>query len=367
MIDLAIIGAGPYGLSLAAHAKESNINYKVFGYPMDFWASKIPPNMYVRTSLEYTGLSDRHNEYTLKNYQLEKGIDLFYPLSRNVFVDYAFWFIKKTDIDIEKALITNVISTDGFYIVQTENGNSYKAKKVIVAVGLTNAQYIPNELYVSKKNLVTHSSDYTTFDEFVGQHVLVVGGGQSAWETAALLHQANAEVELVYRRSERLKPQKNMNAKQQEISRRFYYFSKQYQDKIKKELEKATVSDFLVPLVEGKVKQRPNTFITYVLKTHDNKVHVKLNDQTSLIVDHVIAATGFRFSVNNISFLNSIHQNIAINDSGDPVLNEYFESTVPNLFFTGPAAATSHGPAYRFIAGLWATCDILIPYIKKTL
>lgn len=365
MLDLAIIGAGPYGLSLAAHAKEAGLQYKVFGYPMDFWKSKMPPKMFIRTLLDYTALSDPLNEYTLKKFESEKNLNLSYPLPRSIFVNYGMWFIEKTNISIEKKHITYVLKNKHFFELKTEKGDHYQAKNVVVAVGLTNAKYIPSNLSSLPEDLVFHSSDYTDFRKFKNKHVLVIGGGQSAWESAALLHQANAKVELAYRRPKRLSPDKNMNAKQLELADKYYYFSLQEKEKIRKYFERPTVSDFLVPLVEGKVTQRPNTFITQVLVKENNLLDVTFNDNSNIVVEHILAATGFRFSVKNLPFLKSMINKIKVNDIGEPIVNENFESTVSHLFFAGPATAYSHGPTFRFIAGVRRTSEVLINHIKS--
>jgi FAD-dependent urate hydroxylase len=363
MLDLAIIGAGPYGLSIAAHAKKAGLDYQVFGYPMEFWHSKMPPNMYIRTLVEHTGLSDPDYQYTLKNYQAEKKVALEYPLPRSILVDYAKWFINKTNISIHETYITNVGEQQASFTLLTEKGQNVVAKRVIVAVGLTNAKYIPDTLRHLSEDQLSHTSDYTSYQSFKGKSVLVVGGGQSAWEAAALLHQAGAKVDLAYRRANYLSPDKHTNAKQKELASKFYYLSQQEKDEIRKQLERPTVSDFLVPLVEGKVKQRPNTMITSV--TVNDHMQVQFNDNTHAIFDHIIVATGYRFLVHNLSFLHQVIAKIDTNEVGEPIVNESFESSLSNMFFVGPAASYSHGPTFRFISGVWRTSEILINNLTR--
>ncbi|MCM3567597.1 NAD(P)-binding domain-containing protein [Neobacillus mesonae] len=365
MLDVAIIGAGPYGLSIAAHAKAAGLTYKVFGYPMDFWKAKMPPEMFIRTQLKYTGLSDPDNRFTLEQYQNEKNIKLSYPISRSIFVDYGLWFIEKTNIIVEKVLIEEVVLNGDYFIVKPENGPCEKAKKVVVAVGLTNAEYIPWNLASLPKEVISHTSDYTQYGQFERKHVLVLGGGQSAWEAAALLHKAKAQVDLVYRRPHRLPPIEGINANQREIADKFYYYTDKKKSEIRNWLESPTVSDFLVPLVEGKVKQRPGTFIIKAEETKDGKVNVTFNNGTAITVDHIIAATGYRFSPSKLNFLQELVGKIELNDKGEPKVNEYFESTLKNLFFAGPATGFDHGPTFRVMAGVWRTSEVVIDYIGK--
>ncbi|WP_174732022.1 NAD(P)-binding domain-containing protein [Mesobacillus harenae] len=365
MLDVAIIGAGPYGISMAAHAKKAGLHYRVFGYPMEFWHSKMPPNMYIRTLLEHTGLSDPDNQFTLKNYQSERNINLTYPMPRSVLVEYANWFINKTKISVENSYITKVLKSKNFFVLETDNGTTLRAKNVIIAVGLTNAKYIPENFKQFSKSYISHTADHTDYRSFKDKSVLVLGGGQSAWEAAALLYQAGAEVELVYRRPQRLSPDKNTNAIQKELAGKFYFLSYQEKEEIRRQLERPTVSDFLIPLVEGKVTQRPNTMIDQVFLTENQQLLVSFNDQSSAVYDHVIAATGYRFSVNKLFFLQSFVNYMQINEQGEPKLNEYFESSIPNLYFAGPAAAYSHGPTFRFISGVWKTSEVTINHISR--
>ncbi|MHA6258430.1 NAD(P)-binding domain-containing protein [Sporosarcina sp. CAU 1771] len=366
MLDVAIIGAGPYGLSLAAHAKEAGLNYRVFGYPMDFWKTKMPPEMFIRTLLAYTGLSDSKNEFTLHRYQTEMNITLSYPLPRSIFVDYGLWFTEKMNLLIETVYIEKLENTNGLFRLETEGGKKYIAKKVIVAVGLTNAQYIPKNLSSFPETLVSHTSNYTDYLGFKDKSVAVIGGGQSAWETAALLYQSQARVELIYRRAGRLSPpEKNMNEEQRELADKFYFLSQEEKNRAQNQFSIPTVSDFLVPLVEGKVKQRPNTSISHLSKLENDKLRLIFNDQSSIVVDHVIAATGYRFSLKKLPFLHPILNNIQTNEIGEPIVNQYFESTLSDLFFAGPATASQHGPTFRFISGVWHTSDVLINYIQE--
>jgi FAD-dependent urate hydroxylase len=360
MLDLAIVGAGPYGISLGAHATKVGLSNKVFGIPMDFWQSNMPPNMFIRTLLEYTNLSDPDNLFTLNRFQNESGLDLSYPLPRTVFVNYGKWFIGKTDISIERVLINKIIKDRGYFVLETENKSFVDAKNVIIAVGLTNSQYIPSDLANLPKEFLSHTGDYTGFDQFRNQHVAVIGGGQSAWEASALLHQANARVDLIYRRPQRLEPDQNMNAKQKEIADEFFYYSKEKKIEVRKQFERPTVSDFLVPLVEGKVTQRSNSYIIKTTLTKENKIQILLNDYTTLLVNHIIAATGYRFNPHNLSFLESIIHEIECTEGSDPIVDENFQSTVQHLYFAGPATASCHGPAFRFISGVKRTAEVII-------
>ena len=49
VVDVAIIGAGPYGLSLAAHLQAAGVSYRHFGSPMWLWRQAMPQGMYLKS------------------------------------------------------------------------------------------------------------------------------------------------------------------------------------------------------------------------------------------------------------------------------------------------------------------------------
>ena len=355
MKDLVIIGAGPYGLSLAAHAAKAGLDVEICGYPMDFWQSKMPPQMFIRTLPDYTSFSDPENRYTLACYQEEKGMELSYPIPRRVFVDYGMWFIEKNRLSVQRELATELCLEDGGFCVHTEAGRMVRARNVAVAVGLTNAQYIPPHLRPFHGKLISHTAEHTAYDAFSGQKVIVLGGGQSAWEAAALLHEAGADVELVYRRSGRLTAEPNVNVLQRQVADQFYHFSKEEKQAIRNRIERPTVADFLVTLVEGKVPQRPNTTVEKAERAEDGKLHVYFGGASggeTAVVDHLVAATGYRFSVEKLPFLNPVLPMLDREAGGCPMVDYSFQSNVPGLFFAGPAASFNHGPTFKFVAGV---------------
>ena len=75
-------------------------------------------------------------------------------------------------------------------------------RQVIVATGLLPFAHIPDVLSGLPADLVTHSSVHARLDQFAGRSVAVVGAGQSSLQTAALLHEAGADVQVVVREQE---------------------------------------------------------------------------------------------------------------------------------------------------------------------
>jgi lysine/ornithine N-monooxygenase len=365
-LDLAIIGSGPYGISLAAHAQETGLDYKLFGYPMDFWQNKMPPEMFIRTKLNFLGLSDPHDRFTLEAYQQEKHLNINYPTSRSLWIDYAFWFAEKNKITFTKELVTDLREVNGGFYFESETGRSVCAKKVVVAIGLAHSEYIPENLAHLSEKLVSHTSGYTQYGTFRGKRVIVLGGGQSGWEAAALLHQSGAHAELVYRGPSRKPPIPNINARQRELADKFYFLPSDEQEALRKELLQATVTDFLVTLVEGKVPQRPNTQIVKARPTSSGTLKITFHHGETVEVDHIITATGYRVSLNNIPFLKTIASRIDIESNGFPKVDPCFQSSVKGLYFVGPLSSYHHGPSFTQIAGVWHTAKTVIPSIQES-
>src|ERR1700749_674251 len=90
--DVAIIGAGPYGLSAGVHLKSNGLSVRVFGEPMEFWAKNMPEGMLLRSPRVASNLSDPKRAFTLEAYEAESKTEARAPLPLDTFVDYGKWF-----------------------------------------------------------------------------------------------------------------------------------------------------------------------------------------------------------------------------------------------------------------------------------
>ena len=75
--------------------------------------------------------------------------------------------------------------------------------------------------------------------------------------------------------------------------------------------------------------------------------------------DRVIVGTGYDVDVDRLSFLDRGLRREVARIERAPKLNATFESSVPGLYFIGPASAMSFGPLYRFVAGTAYTSKIV--------
>lgn len=368
MLDVIIVGSGPFGISLASHAVSNNLKYKLFGYPMDFWKNQMPQDMFIRTPHEFVSFSDSKDELTVQQFSKETGTELFTPLPRPIFIEYANWFAKKSGIEFTKEKVTKVSHNDGYYEVISESGEHYVSRNVVVATGVEHYKYLPDFLKGMPSNLVSHTSGYTKFSHLKGKKVVVLGSGQSAWEAAGLLHRDGAEVELIYRK----RTPNYAGSRENEIALRdvgnvFYNLPK-----VEKETgwgqSPGSIAHFLKPFVEGIVPQSPGVEIKKVEMVNKDEIQITLSNGEERLVNHIVAATGFRIDIDKVPFFDKNLLSAIDREEGYfhfPKLNESFESSFPGLYFAGPLSSHSHGPTFRFILGLRKTAFSIIPSIVK--
>ncbi|TNJ57724.1 lysine N(6)-hydroxylase/L-ornithine N(5)-oxygenase family protein [Paenibacillus hemerocallicola] len=367
MLDLIIIGAGPYGISLAAHAKAKGLTCKLLGKPMHFWKRQMPQSMFIRTHPDSIQLSDERVEYTLPRFCEETGAELAIPLPRPVFVDYAFWFAAKTGVEFTPETVVRLDSEAGGYDAVTETGQRYRAKNAIVATGLQHYAHIPDVLAGISSSLVSHTFGYTDFQPFAGKKVAVLGSGQSAWEAAALLHRAGSDTELIYRRETPNYREAVTTGKELIDLASAFYDLPPDKKRERRSQPPGSVAHFLRPYVEGNVRETGNVSIESAEVDAAGKLLLRLSNGERRVVDHLIAATGYRIDLDRVPFISrELSSRIPREDEsggGFPKLGAHFESGLPGLYFAGPLASYSHGPAFRFIAGLHKTCNTIMEHI----
>ena len=97
-VDVVIVGAGPYGLSLAAHLSAVGVDYRIFGEPMGAWKDSMPAGMLLKSYPWATNLSDPGDELTVKQFCVERGLpysDSLMPLPVGTFISYGEAFQKR--------------------------------------------------------------------------------------------------------------------------------------------------------------------------------------------------------------------------------------------------------------------------------
>ncbi len=197
--DVTIIGAGPYGLSAAAYLKAKGLGVRVFGEPMEFWANKMPQGMLLRSPREASTIADPQSAFTLEEYESASRTSPAAPVRLETFVEYGRWFRHQLGSDVDATKVAEVSRDGSIFKVRLEDGNSFCSRRVVVAAGIGSFHYKPTVFTHLPGAQVSHCYEGRKIAEFAGKRVVVIGAGQSALESAALLHEAGAKVEIIAR------------------------------------------------------------------------------------------------------------------------------------------------------------------------
>ncbi|MDB6173578.1 MAG: hypothetical protein JWL59_2889 [Chthoniobacteraceae bacterium] len=386
--QVAVIGAGPYGLAVAAHLRAKGIETRVFGDSMGFWATQMPEGMLVRSIWEACHIADPDRSLTLDAYMESEGIELKEPLRLKEFIDYGQWFQKRTAPDLDRRRIVRIEQAPlGFKLTLSDEEIVF-VERVVVATGIAQFAWTPPEFRDLPSTLVSHSSAHQNFRRFAGQRVIVLGGGQMAIESAALLKENGAEVEVIVRRpsvhwldqsvpwlrsaSNPLRrvlypptdvgpPGLNWIVATPDLFRRL---PQSLQEKIARRSIRPAATGWLIPRMK-EVPIAVSCGIDSAVRVGD-QVKLRLSNQTDRLCDHLLLGTGYRVDVSRYQFLAPELLAALSIVNGYPVLTAGLESSVPGLHFVGAPAARSFGPVCRFVSGTAFSAPALAKRVVAT-
>jgi thioredoxin reductase len=395
MLETAIIGAGPYGLSIAAHFRSRGIPFRIFGRLMDSWQTHMPKGMCLKSDGFASSIYDPDGEFTLAHFCAERGIgysDAGLPVRLDTFTAYGLAFKERKVPELEDKMVTSVERLQDGFRLTLDNRETVTARRVVLAVGITHFEHLPAELANLPAEFLSHSFRHHDLEPFRGRNVVVIGGGSSATDLAGLLHEAGAEVQLVSRRTA-LKfhgaPQTDKRSWWQKIKRpqsgigpgwrlRFLANAPMAFHYLPQSLRLEAVRRVLGPsggwFAKDKVMGRVPLLLGYTLQAaevQDGRVRLHLRaldgSDREVLTDHVIAATGYKVDLDRLKFLSSeIRSKIKV-VNGAPVLSSGFESSIRGLYFAGITAANSFGPVMRFAFGAGFTARTLTRAVRKSL
>src|SRR5579883_1837368 len=203
--DVAIVGAGPYGLSIAAHLMPTGLKFEIFGQPMQSWSERMPTGMLLKSDPFASNISDPASKFSLQAFRRLSDApysDTGWKVPLETFVEYGRWFQAEVVPDLDRREVTLVETADGGFRLTLNDGEPVEAKRVVVAAGVRDFAYTPPELADLPPHLVSHSSRVVAPDRFKGREVAVLGSGSSAIDLAILLHESGASPHLIARASE---------------------------------------------------------------------------------------------------------------------------------------------------------------------
>jgi thioredoxin reductase len=383
-VDVAIIGAGPYGLSIAAHLGHANVGYRIFGSTMGAWKHRMPPGMLLKSHAWSSSLYDPFGELTLEAFCANRALPYHasnIPVPLETFISYGEAFQKRFVPDVENCELVRLDWTGSRFHAVFHDGESLYAKRVIIAVGVHHYAYVPPQLSDLPPELVTHSGVYGPLDSLVGKQIIIVGAGASASGLAALISEQGAEVSIVARHTEL--PFPKLPRESRSLLRRLALplrplvypnsgiggswllkicaDTPQVIHALPKALRLHIARTALGPSGHSNLRSRVIGKIpTYLGRSLIAATPVKDRIRLDLVAkdgsaevleaDHVIAATGFRPDVSRLAFLRPLFAAIKT-EQATPRLSSRYESSIPGLYFVGPTTANSFGPVARFAYG----------------
>jgi FAD-dependent urate hydroxylase len=383
--DVAIVGAGPYGLSAAAHLKGEGVGVRVFGEPMEFWANTMPEGMLLRSPRVASNLSAPKSALTLDAYEAACGVKPAAPIPLNTFVDYGRWFQRQLGSILERTSVTGVARKGSAFVLTLENGSTVRSRRVVVAAGVGPFNKKPGMFADLSSEHVSHCFEGRRVAELAKKRVAVIGAGQSALESAAILHEAGGDVEVIARiPALRFIGQHDWLHNLGPISRMLYSphdigpagISKlvasphvvhciplSLRDKIRKRAVRPAGAKWLPPRLE-KLKITTGQTVRSARSVGD-EILLNLSDGSERRVDHVLLGTGYQVNIARYKFLSRDLVDATDQLEGSPKLIPGFESSVPGLHFIGAAAARSFGPLLYFVAGTEFAAQRLAAHICR--
>jgi hypothetical protein len=384
-IDVAIIGAGPYGLSLSAYLRASGVESRTFGEPMASWKMNMPPGMLLKSHPWSSSLYDPASSFTLKQFCAEQAIpyhDSLMPLPLETYIAYGDAFQARFAPDVERKLLVALEPTSRGFRAIFSDGEVVMARRIVLAIGVHPFKHVPRILSHLPAEVLSHSGDHGPLHAFGGKEVTVLGAGASAIDMAALLHEKGASVSLVARASElRFSSppleQRSLLGRLTSPLRRLVrpgsgigdtWLLKACADApwlfhaLPERWRLHLVRTTLGPLGGSSMKDRVVGKFRLLLgrklesaEIRGGKVHLHfaLRDgmKETLQTDHIIAATGYRIDVGRLSFLDPRLLTRIRTVENTPILATNYESSIPGLHFVGAASANSFGPVARFAFG----------------
>jgi glycine/D-amino acid oxidase-like deaminating enzyme len=371
--EVAIVGAGPYGLATAAHLRAARVAVRAFGRPLSFWRENMPLGMTLRSPWNATHIADPDRRLTLDAYCEDRAMPRPSPLPREDFIRYGDWFRERAVPDLDRRDVIRIDAAGNGYALLLEDGHSVAARRVVIATGLLHQEYMPALFAGLPRALVSHTVDHNRFDRFRGRRVAVIGRGQSACESAVLLHEAGAQVELISRgeivwigdpgkRSAARRKLRALLGKALIPPSQVGVFPYSWLIELPglvhriPDRRRAAIAELCLRATAG-VHLRARLGDTVVSEGREIRAAWRDGDRVVLALDngertfdHVLLATGFRPDIEKIDMLAPLRPRIAT-IGGSPRLAAGLESSLPGLHFVGSSAVASFGPLLRFIAG----------------
>jgi thioredoxin reductase len=391
--EIAIVGTGPYGLSIGAHLRKAGVQFRIVGRVMETWREQMPEGMLLKSDGFASNLSDPRGEFKLRDYCVENKLPYHatsLPVKLSVFTAYGEEFQRRMVPEVEEAKLEQLERSADEFLLRLDTGETFAAQKVILAVGISHYAYVPPSLSGLAPGVLGHSSQVPRPEVYRGSEIAVVGSGASAIDLAALSHEAGAKVTIVSRR-DALK----FHTKSEMETRSLYERLRRPSSGLGPGWKSRLVTEFphwyrflpvdmrlevlrrlLGPAAGWPMRERVDGKVQVIHNVSPRSAHMRGNravldlgredgGMEQLEIDHVIAATGYRVDLRRLPFLSKEMQMQIRAVENMPDLSGNFESSVPGLYFVGISSAFTFGPMMRFAFGATYTAKRLARYLAR--
>ena len=376
--ELLIVGAGPYGLALAAHVRHLGLDPLVVGEPMGFWHRHMPKGMYLRSACDWH--LDPEGVHTIEAYLHEHGLTPadVEPLSLDRYLDYTRWFQERKALKPRAVHIERLDAVDaGHHRFKATliNGDTIAARSVVLAIGFEPFAHVPEELGARlPPHRVQHTCQMVDFSGVGGQRWLIVGGRQSAFEWAALMAEAGAaKVHVSHRHDSPVFATSDWSwvlplvDGLAEHPSWFRSLTPPGQDEVRHRLwaeGRLKLEPWLAARVaRDEIALWPRTEVTRGRERADGALDVTLTTGDGpqiIVVDGIVLATGYKPDITRVPLLaggNVLSQ--LEHDSGLPVLDDHLQTSLPGLFITSMPATAALGPFFAFTVSVRVSARLI--------
>jgi glycosyltransferase involved in cell wall biosynthesis len=378
----SVIGAGPYGLAAAAFLRDAGEDVHVIGRPMSFWDEQMPAGMLLRSPYVASSIGSPGNRLSLDAFGAETGRPVGSPVPLDRFVEYGRWFQERVEPEgVDQRTVADIARDGRRFRVGFADGSELRTDRVVLAAGIHRFAHVPDEVRELSPELVSHTSDHRDLAAFAGQQVIVVDGGQSALESAALLHEAGADVAVVARAEEirwlgqrpwlrSLGPLSTVMYAPAEVGPPILCrlveapgLVRRLPAGVRVRLHDRSIrpagARWLQDRVAGAIPIHIGRRLVQVQDKGDQAV-VMLDDGAELRADHILLGTGYRVDMARYGFVDPRLLAEVRQVRGYPALRRGHETSVERFHVLGAPAAWTYGPIMRFVAGSQAAGEDLV-------
>jgi hypothetical protein len=383
---VAVLGAGPHGLAAAAHLRRAGEEVRIFGDPMSFWRT-MPAGMLLRSNWTATCIAEYDGPLALDSYLAETGAKVTKPVPLDDFIAYGTWVQSKVAPDVDRRWVKRAAKDGDGFVLTLGDESQIRARRLVVAAGIADFVNRPEVASGLPRELASHTADHDDLSVFKNQEVLMVGGGQSALESAALMSESGADVEVVARAEKlnwlhggkyhrllgpRLVPlvYAPTDVGPMGISKivarpgLFTSLPRAIQEPMAYRAIRPAGAAWLIPRLAD-VPIGTGVHVTSA-KAVGDRVHVELSDGSAREVDHLMFGTGYKVDIQRYPFLDPALALQVRTLDGYPLMKPGMESSVPGLHFLGAPGAKSFGPLMRFVAGGWYGAESLTRLVRNS-